>query len=364
MDNVKQLQKDIRGSLNDFHTHDEERELCREIHRYRAAVLSHAFSIAGISRYVHRRLSHMVAAGRSIKLLSTDSGTVSDEVRQTISQVGDLLNENDVLILLAGSKRLGEHAPDRPRLALERLKKNKAQIIRLLHTLSIRPSLVINAYTKYSRRLETMSNKEKCVRTHCGLAELLYRQRSIDNIIPEIAKRTDALVLNNVGLVFSSVTRYPRKYHAELVTAGYLGMDEAIQRFDPDWGTRFCTYATWWIRQRIRNAYRNEYRVIEISEWMESDVRKHQESRRQLRHEYGRKLSPEEERQETDQNCTNDSRNWRMFTRLPSAQIARSKALTDPRASHFSMFWKAKGHLKPLPRLLRRIKSSEMLCDT
>lgn len=59
----------------------------------------------------------------------------------------------------------------------------------------------------------------------------------------------------NVGLVYSMARTFGRPRHVALddvIQDGMLGLHKAVDRFDPDAGFRFSTYATWWIRQTMQ----------------------------------------------------------------------------------------------------------------
>jgi RNA polymerase primary sigma factor len=68
----------------------------------------------------------------------------------------------------------------------------------------------------------------------------------------EVAAR-DELVRRNLGLVVSVIRKHRRGDVPldDLVQEGNLGLIRAVEKFDPDAGTRFSTYATWWIRAYV-----------------------------------------------------------------------------------------------------------------
>jgi RNA polymerase primary sigma factor len=79
-----------------------------------------------------------------------------------------------------------------------------------------------------------------------------------------------ALVAANLRLVVSVARQFMRRGLSmqDLVGEGNLGLIRAADKFDPDAGCRFSTYATWWIMQSIRLALRSQVRVVRIPNHM------------------------------------------------------------------------------------------------
>ena len=112
-----------------------------------------------------------------------------------------------------------------------------------------------------------------------GKGKLLTRREEIDlsrraNAGDERARKK--LVERNLRLVVHVAKRYRGSGlpFEDLIQEGNLGLIRAADRFDPEKGNRFSTYATWWIRQAVGRAVSDKRRTIRLPVHMGEKIRK------------------------------------------------------------------------------------------
>jgi len=123
--------------------------------------------------------------------------------------------------------------------------------VELFHPMEERSDL-IDIYLREISHIPLLSPSEE--------AELARRISQGDE---EARKR---LILSNLRLVISIAKKYVNRGLPlmDLIEEGNLGLIKAVERFDYRRGTRFSTYASWWIRQAITRAIASQGRTIRL----------------------------------------------------------------------------------------------------
>ena len=85
---------------------------------------------------------------------------------------------------------------------------------------------------------------------------------------------TNKLVVHNLRLVVSIAKKY--MYYGtsllDLIEEGNLGLMKAADKYDPERGCKFSTYATWWIRQAVTRALSNQARTVRVPVYVTDEV--------------------------------------------------------------------------------------------
>lgn len=226
-----------------------------------------------------------IAPGRStdlVRLYLQDIGRVqlldrSEEVSeaQKVQSYSRLLVERDELIQNSGGilQAYGQALVIRNRLSAQ---------------LGHRPSLERWATeTKLApAELRSLLHQGK----HLWAEKVHLSPADLDKIEQEGLRAKERMIKANLRLVVSVAKKYQHRglELLDLVQEGTLGLERAVEKFDPTKGYRFSTYAYWWIRQGITRAIATQSRSIRIPVHITEKINKIKKAQRQIAQEKGR----------------------------------------------------------------------------
>lgn len=285
--------------------------------RFRGALLEFDFVLRAAVQTLRRVQTGELAFDRTVQENNTDRRAkhqIEGRLPHNVRTLQELLQRNEadfkaVRRAKCGSNR-SRRVSRRQRRRWRRLITRKRRAARLVEELGLRLELLMPHFdelvplerslqTAIARRSEygdaTAESEivkllQRVQLTPIGFARRVRMLRSWYEQY-QAAKRT--LCEGNLKFVVSVAKKYCGRgvCYVDLIQEGNAGLMRAIEKFEYRRGFKFCTYATWWIRQAISRSVADQSRTIRVPTHMVREITRVRELHAQLFHDLGRKPS-------------------------------------------------------------------------
>ncbi len=239
-----------------------------------------------------------------------------------------------------------------------RLGRSRRRAVRLIEELGLRTQRIENmiiTLEEFSRRVDELRRRfrehkasgrpeyerEQWVMEYRNILQLVQetptslrnRVKYVKELFAKYQEAKRGLSEGNLRLVVSIAKKYRNRglSFLDLIQEGNAGLMRAVDKFEYRRGFKFCTYATWWIRQAITRAVADQSRTIRIPVHMVETMSKMRNVSRKLLQEYGREPTVEETASAANA-CVDETRRILAMNRFP---ISLDRPVGNSEDSHF-----------------------------
>jgi len=158
--------------------------------------------------------------------------------------------------------------------------------------------------------------------------EKIYGKRALQGD-PDARK---TMIESNLRLVVKISRRYLNRGLPllDLIEEGNLGLIRAVEKFDPDRGFRFSTYATWWIRQTIERAIMNQTRTIRLPIHIVKEMNVYLKAQRNLAQQLDHEPTADDIARHLDRPVKTVNKMLKLNERVTSVDVSYGKDFDKP----------------------------------